>query len=225
VPTVPEDVIAREYDRIAEHIFESPSMYRDTLALAPDCSGRVLDIGCGNGSFLALVREERQAVASLAGCDISPRLCEMAAQRVPAAEIEVANALRLEPYGDEAFDFAFMVGSLEHMQDHAAALQAARRVLRPGGALVVSVPNREWLLYERWRANHAQFQPVDDHWFRPSELRALGEANGFDVARVRGAWALRWSDWRHRLEMAAAAVAPPLHRKMKCVAVRYEKRS
>lgn len=217
-----EEEIAAGYDEIADHIFESESMYRDTLKLAPDCGGRVLDAGCGQGLLLQMIRR-RHASASLAGCDISPRLCEMARTNAPDAEVRVADATRLEPYADEEFDFVFLTGSLEHMVDHLGALKAVHRVLRTGGVVVVAVPNRAWLRYDTWLRHHDPTQPIDDHWFRPEELTGLMEAAGFRIDKVRGVWALFRGDWRHGIENAAAAVFPPLHRRMKCIGVRATK--
>ncbi|MBZ5557735.1 MAG: methyltransferase domain-containing protein [Acidobacteriia bacterium] len=205
--------IGAAYDEIADHVFESKSMYDDVVALAPGCAGKILDIGCGQGRFL-----ERLPQCERWGCDLSPKLVAMARARVPTADIRVADALTL-PYPDAAFDWVFMVASLEHVVDHALALREAVRVLKPGGRLVIAVPNRAWLRYERWLECRTAFQPVDDYFFMPDELIGLIEAAGARVERVRGVWAIVWSDWRHRLEMMAAAIYPPLHRRMKCIGV------
>ena len=215
--------IAEGYDHIAEHIFESDSMYRDTLKLTPDCAGRVLDVGCGQGLFLSRVRDRFPEVTELHACDISPRLCEMASANVPEAKVTVADATTLTPYEDDYFDFVFMISSLEHMVEHATALSACRRVLKPGGVLVVAVPNRSWLRYDRWLELHDPTQPIDDYWFRPDELRGLLREAAFTVERTRGVWAIFRGDWRHTIENAAAAVVPALNEKFKCIAVRSRK--
>ena len=218
-----EKQVADAYDEIAEHIYEGPAMYRDTLALVPDCYGRILDVGCGQGRFLELLKRRYPKITELAGCDISPRLCAMARDRVSGAEISVCNAERLDPYPDSRFDFVFMVGSLEHMQDHLAALTAACRVLRQNGKLIVSVPNREWIRYERWASRHKQGQPVDDYWFRPAELSSLCVRAGFMVEEMRGVWALLRGNWIHVIENWAATLFPRLHYKMKCIGIRCRK--
>jgi 2-polyprenyl-3-methyl-5-hydroxy-6-metoxy-1,4-benzoquinol methylase len=215
--------IAAGYDAIAEEIFESDSLYEDTLQLVGQCHGRVLDVGCGQGVFLSRLLGKYPNISEAAGCDISPRLCSMARASVPRATIREEDAQTLQAYPSGHFDLVTMVGSLEHVQDHAAALRAAFRVLQPGGIYVVVVPNRAWLRYDRWLALHTQEQPVDDHWFTPEELRRVVEQAGFTVESVRGIWALFRGDWRHRLELMAAAVVPQLHYKMKCIGFRCRK--
>jgi SAM-dependent methyltransferase len=156
----------------------------------------------------------------LYGCDLSPRLCEIARRQVPEATIAVENGERLDGYDDAMFDVAYMICSLSNMQRHADALAAANRVLVPGGRLGIVVPNREWIRYDRWLRHHTQLQPVDDYFFLPSEISGLLTAAGFMVGPPRGIWAMYRADWRHRLELALAAVAPLLHRKMKCIGFR-----
>src|SRR5438045_7153710 len=95
--------IAAGYDEIGEKVWESPSLYRDALRLAPDVNGAVLDIGCGQARFLEMLAGKPQ-ITSLTGCDISPRLIEMAKERVPTADLRVCNALHLEGYDSEAYD-------------------------------------------------------------------------------------------------------------------------
>ena len=75
---------------------------------------------------------------------------------------------------------------MEHLQDPAAALHEVRRILRPNGRLVISVPNRDWPRYPKYMARHTRFQPIDDHWFRVPEMRELLESNGFHVEEVNG---------------------------------------
>lgn len=220
-----EQQIADGYDAIAEHCFESGSMYTDSLGLVKNVHGRVLDVGCGQGRFLKELQRRHPGISELAGCDISPRLCEIARAAVPSATITVANALSLEPYESGHFDYVFMIASLEHMIDHAAALSAAHRVLKARGVLVVAVPNREWLRYDRYMSLREAYQPVDDHFFRPAELFELCRSQGFEIEAVRGVWAIFRGNWIHRLENIAALLVPPLNYKMKCIGVRCRKTS
>ena len=214
--------IADAYDAIADRVWESPSLYRDALALARDVHGNVLDIGCGQGRFLEMLAAKKKA-RSLWGCDISPKLIELAKARVPKADLRVANALDLKGYPSNAFDFVFMIGSLEHMIEHEQALREAARVLKRGGSLIVAVPNASWINYEKWKIHRTEFQPVDDYWFKPEELIGLMQKVGLRVTKVRGLWALYRGNWIHQLEMLTAFFIRPLHRKMKLIGVRARK--
>jgi SAM-dependent methyltransferase len=95
----------------------------DLAGLAPGL--RVLDAGCGNGLYLAGLRE-RQVTA--VGCDLSPGMLRAAAH--PA----VLNAdLTALPLRDGAVDVALAIHMLYHVPDRPAALRELRRVTAPGG--------------------------------------------------------------------------------------------
>ena len=166
----------------------------------------VATVGCGEGRLLEFLARRCTAITRLAGCDLSPRLCEMAARRVPTAEIRRESAVGLEAYDEGEFDFLFMVSTLEHLLDRESAVRSAYRVLKPGGVFVVATTNRNWALYERWRRHHVQVEPVDSHWFEPDELLDLLTSAGFQIERVRGVWA------RVRAISLRPAPAPPARR-------------
>lgn len=215
--------ISAGYDAIADQIWESPSLYRDALRLAPDCSGDILDIGCGQGRFLEVISRSCSGVKSISGCDISPKLIELSKARLPNGKFEVANALTLENYATASFDYVFMIASLEHMIDHEAAVRSAYRVLKPNGVICIAVPNRRWVSYKKWLRNRTEFQPVDDYWFEPEELLSLMRNTGLKPERIRGLWALFRGNWIHQIENGLASIFPILHQRMKLIGVRARK--
>lgn len=96
-------------------------------------TGKLLDIGCGEGKLLRTLARERPGLA-LHGCDIR------VPQRAPdvfAFRQVVSAAL---PYDDGTFDAAMLFDVLEHVPDPAAMILETARVLRPGGVLVAFVP-------------------------------------------------------------------------------------
>ncbi len=109
--------------------------------LPPDPNASILDIGCGEGSLLAFLRE--RGYANLAGFDISPENVAICHQ-IGLHFVEQADALRLgERYPDERFDVIFALDLLEHLPKGRAAsfLADARRCLHPGGFLIIQTPN------------------------------------------------------------------------------------
>jgi SAM-dependent methyltransferase len=98
-------------------------------------SARILDAGCGTGGVLAALSRRGEAV----GVDPDPGAAAAAAERVPGADVRVADAAAL-PFGDAAFDVVCCLDVVEHVDDDRAVLRELRRVTRPGGRLVLTVP-------------------------------------------------------------------------------------
>jgi SAM-dependent methyltransferase len=101
----------------------------------------VLDIGCGAGAFLGLVAE-RGGVPH--GLDASDALVEFAQGRLPEADVRVGDMEAL-PWEDDTFDLVTGFNSFFFANDMVAALREARRVAKPGAAVVIQV----WGSHER----------------------------------------------------------------------------
>ncbi|MBT5416120.1 MAG: class I SAM-dependent methyltransferase [Rhodospirillaceae bacterium] len=128
------------YRRVREGVFNSP-LYRLWLAVDGDPSfhgasfeGRVVDLGCGDGRLL-----DRLARAGVAAEGIEQVPASVRAARARGLTVHEAPLEDFAP--TEPFDSAVAANVLEHCADPAAALAAARRILRQGGALRVSCPN------------------------------------------------------------------------------------
>ena len=178
--------------------------------------GRLLDVGCGAGHLLALARD---AGWDVAGVDPSAEGCARAAGRygfrVTASSLEAAGM------PDAMFDVVTLVNVLDQAPDPALLLAAARRTLRPGGLLVVRVPNGDFHR-AAWRAIRLLPSPVSRRarslvifhslCLGARTLRGLLERNGFRRVRVRNA-PLSGSEWsvpgnaRGRVALACMAAA------------------
>src|SRR5690349_12909094 len=93
-----------------------------------DRGQRVLDIGCGVGSFLRLVSKRG---ADPVGLDASEELVALARRRLPEADIRLGEMERL-PFGDDEFDLVTGFNAFFFATDIVAALREAGRVARPG---------------------------------------------------------------------------------------------
>ena len=159
-PGVPADY----YEQIAaaEHDHWWPAGMRriSAVLLREPLSGdgqAVLDAGCGAGGFLAWLAGTG-AFARLAGADIATRAIELAAERVPGAELHVAPLHQL-PFADAAFDVVTVNDVLQHVPERTvgAALRECGRVLRPGGLLLIRTSGAlrarrqrdDWRAYDR----------------------------------------------------------------------------
>jgi SAM-dependent methyltransferase len=105
---------------------------------------RALDVGCGPGAYLSLLRDAHPGVRAV-GLDLSQGMAEEASRHAPVVN---GDAARL-PFPDETFDRVLAPHMLYHCPDIPAAIAELRRVLRPGGALV-AVTNAHEHLCELW---------------------------------------------------------------------------
>lgn len=108
------------------------------LNLAGDVAGRrVLDVGCGSGPVLVSLRDRG---ATVTGTDNSVKMLELAKRRLgDDADLRVADLGDPLPFPDGAFDDVIACLVLHYLQDWTAPLAELRRVLVPGGRLIVAV--------------------------------------------------------------------------------------
>lgn len=90
------------------------SVWKEVQLLMVNCRGKVLDIACGTGKTMEIVSRFDLEVH---GCDISDLLIGKALQRgIPQERLTLCDATNM-PYADNAFDFAYSIGSLEHFTE------------------------------------------------------------------------------------------------------------
>ena len=141
--------------------------------------GPLLDVGCGGGLFLGMMRERGFRVL---GLDFSREAASIAwrRQQAPAVCAMLENA----PIRPEALAGLTMFHVLEHLYDPRAYLSAAHRMLARDGRLVIQVPNAAcWqfrLLGPSWNGMDVPRHLVD---FRSRDIERLIESCGFEVLR------------------------------------------
>lgn len=149
---------------------------------------RVLDLGCGAGRFVAALRD---AGAEAIGVEIAPAALERARANAPGADLRLLEPDGSIPLGHGSADLVWCSEVLEHVADGSHLLQEARRVLRPGGRLLVTVPyhGRVKAAAIALARFDAHFDPQGQHlrFFTRSSLRGSLLAAGFDEPRVRAA--------------------------------------
>lgn len=139
---------------------------------------RVLDVGCRWGALTRAYLEGNEVV----GIDVDREALAEAAKL--GIETQWADADEPLPFPDGSFDVVVCGELLEHIRDPAGLVAEARRVLRPGGTFVASVPNG-FRLKNRLRfllGGSPHEDPTHLHLFSPADLRAL--LAGFDEPRL-----------------------------------------
>ena len=149
---------------------------------------RLLDAGCGDGINLAGLSRQSASASSLrlVGVDYNPVRLARARVAGGAAPLQQASLYEL-PFRDAAFDAVLCNHVLEHVPELPRALAELVRVLRPGGLLIVGVPNEGCLM---GRARNRYVQPAIGrttdhvHFFTASSLVAALRATGLAVQQV-----------------------------------------
>jgi len=149
--------------------------------------GRVLDVGCSKGYFLDVARAE--------GWDaVGVELNAHAVDAARARGLDVRQGgLADQPFDEGSFDVVTLFDLLEHTADPRATLEACRRVLRPGGLLVVTTPNIDglvprvtwWLFARTLGAWDHPTPPGHLVQFSRRTLRRALEGSGFEVVALR----------------------------------------
>ncbi|MGA2165380.1 MAG: class I SAM-dependent methyltransferase [Solirubrobacteraceae bacterium] len=150
---------------------------------------RVLDVGCGEAWFTAaLAQAGREAV----GIDVAEEPLRRARAREPGLDLRCVPAEgEWSSLGDVSFDAVWAGEVIEHVADTAGWLSQVRRVLRSGGALVLSAPAHALLtrlaLGLSGRAFAAHFDPRSDHlrFYTRRTLVALLQDFGFERIETR----------------------------------------
>lgn len=151
---------------------------------------RLLDVGCGEGLFAS---ELGRAGVHVVGVDVAETPLRRARERDPALDLRLVDPDGPWPIEDASFDAVWAGETIEHVADTAGWLSEARRVLRPGGRLLLSTPAHGRLRVLRLalsrRAFEVHFDPLADHlrfYTRSGLIRLLGEF-GFREISVHAA--------------------------------------
>lgn len=139
--------------------------------------GAILDVGCGSGEFLRFMSAAGWAVS---GVEPSPSGAGAAPEGVHAGTLDSAG------FPAASFDAATMWQVLEHVPDPAAAISAARALLKDDGVLLVSVPNISSLQSAFGRELWFHLDLPRHIWqFSPRTLSRLLEKSGFKLKEIR----------------------------------------
>jgi ubiquinone/menaquinone biosynthesis C-methylase UbiE len=161
--------------------------------------GSLLDVPAGEGALAARLLKLGFDVHC---CDLYPEIFKLT-----GIEIKRGNLSESLPYSDRSFDFVTCVEGLEHIENPQQAIREFRRVLKPGGSLIVSVPNilnieerLKWLFSgytshfkpiskESLRQIHSEFGSMEEIALHinpvgHAELRYSLEKCGFEIVKL-----------------------------------------
>lgn len=146
--------------------------------LAP--GARVLDVGCGDGFHLDLLRQYGPESWGLEGVDLDTRAVERVRQRGLVAHLGGVEDLDLDV---DAYDMVVMIQTIEHVAHPPAVLGAVRRILRPGARLLVVTDNTASIDRRLFRGRAWGGYHFPRHWnlFDECSMLALAAKAGLEV--------------------------------------------
>lgn len=165
----------------------------------PSDEMRILDLPCGRGFYLNMLRYVSQC--DLVGADLDWNVVKTAKRALdPMPRIQIHHASIYDmPYPLDCFDAVILSEVLEHIDDDVRGLKEAFRVLKPGGILAVTVPNANYPLFWdpinkvleslfNWRIRRG---PLAGIWanhirlYTASQLRGAVQEAGFRIEEER----------------------------------------
>jgi len=164
-------------------------LYRDIVGDGPR---RILDVGCGDGRLLELLRDFGSPDWELVGVDFDAGAVEHC--RSLGFEAHVSRVEDL-PRDGRGFDAITMLQLIEHVDDPVKICERVFDLLEPGGAFIVETPNVAGLDYRLFRGRHWGHYHFPRHWnlFSTPALHRMLRESGFEI--VRSEYLISTSAW------------------------------
>jgi 2-polyprenyl-3-methyl-5-hydroxy-6-metoxy-1,4-benzoquinol methylase len=145
----------------------------------PD-NGKVLDVGCGDGFHLNLLRKYGNKTWTLEGIDMDERAIKMAVKsglNVYKGTLETINL------NENTYDLAFTIQTIEHVEKPDEFLKSIFKLLKPGGRLVIVTDNTDCLDFKIFKKHFWGGYHFPRHWnlFNKNSLSKLAQKTGFEV--------------------------------------------
>jgi SAM-dependent methyltransferase len=146
---------------------------------------RALDLGCGDGAFTGILGA---AASSVVGADVAEAALRRARSQHPDVAFELVPVDGALPFADNRFDLVWSSEVIEHVADTARWLSEIRRVLAPGGRLLLTTPNHTRLALALHGIERYS-EPLGDHLhlYSGRSLRGVLNEFGFNPVEVRSA--------------------------------------
>jgi ubiquinone/menaquinone biosynthesis C-methylase UbiE len=143
----------------------------------------ILDVGCGTGTLLSMIRE-RQKTIQLSGIDLSEEMIRAARAKLQEnADLRISDSEDI-PFKNASFDLVTCTFSFHHYPNPRAVLLEFRRVLSPGGRLILADPS----IFFPLRQLMNLFVPLskDDtvRFYSKKEIQGLTESAGFEISKL-----------------------------------------
>jgi SAM-dependent methyltransferase len=144
---------------------------------------RILDVGCGDGFHLELLKEHGRSTWHLEGVDMS--LAAVSRARAKGLNVQQGEVETLAGSSGK-YDLVLLIQTIEHVEEPVETLAAIRSVLRPGGKVVIVTDNTESLDSKLFLGRHWGGYHFPRHWnlFNRHAMRQLAGKLAFDVDSI-----------------------------------------
>lgn len=190
-PRLKSDVVITGYSEGTDEAFISQNKGREiTFAKSLDLierlvpeKGRILDIGTAGGAFLGVAKRRGWEVA---GCEPNRWMAEWGSEHY-GIDIQAGTIFDMD-LPDAHFDVVTLWDVLEHTPDPKKVLEECRRIMKPGGLLIVNYPDIEALVARLMGRKWVFLLSVHLYYFTPDTIRQMLEKTGFGVGRFKMHW-------------------------------------
>lgn len=201
--SMPTEELHSEYEEsyyagdivLEEHIEFLYSLRFNKLRALMKIDDRILDFGCGKGYFLDCLRQRK--FRYLTGVELNQHALESLHQR----KYTVGNDIE-KVANRGSFDCITLFHVLEHIDQPALFLRSLKSYLRPGGRIVIEVPNIRSYGFRRFKGNWFYLQREHLYYFNPESLHTLARKAGFQVESnydFGGFWVTKGTSGRNKL--------------------------
>lgn len=144
---------------------------------------KLIDVGCGDGFHMSLLAEFGARTWVVEGVDLDERAVNAARRRGLTVHHGDVEDLELRA---ETYDVAFMIQTVEHVADPSTVVAAIRRILKPGGRLVIVTDNTGSLDFRLFRHRHwgGYHFPRHLNLFNKKSIKLLTERSGMEAVKI-----------------------------------------
>ncbi len=186
--------VSDTFDSIADHFDKTRNRpWKEVVDFIEDCQGTLLDMGCGNGRHML---EAVDRGLKVVGIDASGKLLYKSKTKLrkkTGKDVELVRSdVKSLPFQDRSFENVIYIATIHHLRDgRVKSLKEAKRVLKPGGEILVSCWAREldrWDMEEDqrdvivpWHREDGEIIERYYHLFTLDELETEIEKSGFSI--------------------------------------------
>ena len=177
--------LATVYDQRWKHYVANTLEFLKAWVLLSSTE-KVLDIACGTGEFERIVLAEH-STQEIVGIDISEQMLAIAKHKhhsFPSVSFQIANASVL-PFADNNFDVVVSANAFHYFGNPVAALKEMRRVLKPGGRVVILDWCRDFIVCQICDVFLKLVDPAHRQCYTQEEFHHLLTTSGFEVERAK----------------------------------------